>query len=136
MLPVKDRYDELFEIEMEGWCYGITHFPGEISPGLIHRVIRELTDVYRGAIEHNYAFNILDVAAKMCKAAKYLIDEREITFAILAHLPNPVTLTEEGQFVLAQIVDQAEQAYGGAIERLEKKWAWETRKLTGNRQAA
>jgi len=37
--------------------------------------------------------------------------------------------------VLAQIVDQAEQAYGGALEWLEKKWAYEARKLQ-NREAA
>ena len=128
MLKVIDRYDEIFEIEIDGWCYGVANFPGEISTGLVHRVVRELTDVFRAAIEHNYVFNILGVAEKISKAAKYLIDEREITFSILAQLPNPVTISEDQQFVLAQIVDQAEQAYGGAIERLEKKWAWETKK--------
>lgn len=128
MLKVIDRYDEIFEIEIDGWCYGITNFPGEISAGLVHRVIRELTDVFRAAVEHNYVFNILSVSDKIAKAAKYLIDEREITFSILAQLPNPVTISEDQQFILAQIVDQAEQAYGGAIDRLEKKWAWETKK--------
>jgi hypothetical protein len=128
MIKVKDRYDEVFEIEIDGWCYGITNFPGEVSSGLVHRVIRELTDVFRAAIEHNYVFNILNIADRISKAAKYLIDEREITFSILAQLPNPVTINEDQQFVLAQIIDQAEQAYGGAIERLEKKWAWETKK--------
>ena len=128
MLKVKDRYDEVFEIEIDGWCYGITNFPGEVSSGLVHRVIRELTDVFRAAVEHNYVFNLLNVADRISKAAKYLIDEREITFSILAQLPNPVTINEDQQFILAQIVDQAEQAYGGAIERLEKKWAWETKK--------
>lgn len=135
MLKVLDRYDEIFEIEIDGWCYGVTNFPGEVSAGLVHRVIRELTDVFRTAIEHNYVFNILSVSDKISKAAKYLIDEREITFSILAQLPNPVTITEDQQFILAQIVDQAEQAYGGAIERLEKKWAWETKK-NDSKQAA
>lgn len=134
MLTVKDRFDEIFEIEIDGWCYGVTNFPGEVSSGLIHRVIRELTDVFLASIEHNYVFNILTVAERMSKAAKFLIDEREITFSILAQLPNPVLLTEDQQFILAQIVDQAEQAYGGAVERLERKWAWETKK--GDKEAA
>lgn len=135
MLKVKDRYDELFDIEIDGWCYGVTHFPGEVSPGLVHRVVKELTDVFRGAIVHNYVFNMLDVAERISKSAKYLIDEKEIAFSILAQLPNPLTLDEEGQFVLAQVVDQAEQAYGGAIERLERKWAWEAKKMV-DREAA
>ncbi len=134
MLKVRDRFDEVFEIEIEGWCYGITNFPGEISSGLVHRVIRELTDVFFNAIVHNYAFNILSVAERLSRAAKFLVDEREITFSILAQLPNPIVITEEQQFILAQIIDQAEQAYGGAVERLEKKWAWEAKK--GDKRAA
>ena len=128
MIKVKDRYDEVFEIEIDGWCYGVSNFPGEVSSGLVHRVIRELTDIFRAAIEHYYVFNLLSVSERISKAAKYLIDEREITFSILAQLPNPVTINEDQKFVLAQIIDQAEQAYGGAIERLEKKWAWEAKK--------
>lgn len=134
MLKVKDRFDEVFEIEIEGWCYGITNFPGEVSSGLVHRVIRELTDVFFAAITHNYAFNILSVAERLSRAAKFLVDEREITFSILAQLPNPIVISEEQQFILAQIVDQAEQAYGGAVERLERKWAWEAKK--GDKRAA
>jgi hypothetical protein len=128
-MQVSDRYDEVFEIEIDGWCYGLTNFPGEVSSGLVHRVVNELTDVFLAAIEHNYVFNILSVAERVSKAAKYLIDEREITFSILAQLPNPTTLNEDQKFVLAQIVDQAEQAYGGALERLEKKWSWEMKKV-------
>jgi hypothetical protein len=135
MLKVTDKYDEVFEIEIDGWCYGITNFPGEISSGLVHRVIRELTDVFRAGIEHHYVFNLINVAERISKAAKYLIDEREITFSILAQLPNPVTVNEDQKFVLAQIIDQAEQAYGGAIERLEKKWAWEMKKSQSSKAA-
>jgi hypothetical protein len=61
--------------------------------------------------------------------SKYLVDEREITFSILSQLPNPATLGEDGQFVLGQIVDQVEQAYGGALERLERKWSTERRRV-------
>ena len=135
MLKVIDKYDEVFEIEIDGWCYGITNFPGEISSGLVHRVIRELTDVFRAGIEHHYVFNLINVSERISKAAKYLIDEREITFSILAQLPNPVTVNEDQKFVLAQVIDQAEQAYGGAIERLEKKWAWEMKKSQSSKAA-
>jgi hypothetical protein len=125
MVDVIDRYDEVFEVEIDGWCYGITNYPGEIFPGLVHRIIKELGDTFLAAVEHNVVFDILDISLRFSRAAKYLVDEREICFSILGHLPNPATLNEDGQFVVAQILDQAEQAYGGAVERLEKKWALE-----------
>ena len=125
MVDVIDRYDEIFEVEIDGWCYGITNYPGEIFAGLVHRILKELSETFRAAVEHNVIFDILDVSLKFSRAAKYLVDEREICFSILAQLPNPSELNEDSQFVLAQIIDQAEQAYGGAVERLEKKWALE-----------
>lgn len=123
-----DRYDEVFNVEIDGWCYGIANYPGEVFAGLVHRIIKELGATFRTAIEQNVVFDILDVSLRFSRAAKYLVDEREICFSILAHLPHPSTLNEDGQFTLAQIIDQAEQAYGGALERLEKKWHVEKRK--------
>lgn len=125
MNDIINRYDEVLNAEIDGWCYGITNYPGEIFPGLVHRVVRELAPSFQAAIEHNVVFDILDISLRFSRAAKYLVDEREICFVILAHLPNPTELTEDGQFILAQIIDQAEQAYGSAVERLEKKWAVE-----------
>lgn len=127
MLPVKDRYDEVFKSEMEGWCYGISNFPGEIFPGLVHRVIKELAPSFREAVEHHLVFNVIETSQKFSKAAKYLIPDKEIAFSILSQLPNPTTLDEDAQFVMAQIIDQVERSYGGALERLQKKWGWEKR---------
>lgn len=121
-MTVKDSFEEIFKVEIDGWCYGIANYPGEIFAGLIHRVVKELAGSFRAAIEHNVVFDILDLSLKLSRAAKYLVDEREVCFSILAQLPNPSDLGEEAQFTLAQIVDQAEQSYGGALERLEKKW--------------
>ena len=127
-LPVKGHFDEIFNIEIDGWCYGLQNYPGEIYPGLVHAVLRELAPSYRAAIEHNLVFNILEVAKRFSRAAKYLIHEKEICFSILAQLPNPTSLDEDGQYVLAQIIDQAEQHHGGALVRLQRKWAWEREK--------
>lgn len=122
MIEVKDRFDEIFTIELDAWCYGISTYPGEVFPGLIHRVVKELGLTFREAVRHNYAFDIIDTATKLSKAGKYLIDEKEITFAILAQLPNPLTLDEDQQYILANLIDQVEQTYGGALERLQRKW--------------
>jgi len=122
MFPIKDRYDEVFEIEIDGWCFGLTNYPGEVTPQIVHRIIRELAATFQAAIEHNVIFNILDVAAKFANASRYLIHDQELAFAILAQLPNPATLAEEQQCVLGLVIDQVEQAYGGALDSFYKRW--------------
>ncbi|MCB0332085.1 MAG: hypothetical protein KDD55_01230 [Bdellovibrionales bacterium] len=126
-MEVKDRFDEIFSIEVEGWCYGIQNYPGEVFPGLIHAVIRELKPSYKAAVQHFLVFDVLTVSKNLSRASKYLVHEKEIAFCILAQLPNPSELDEDEQFVLAQIIDQVEQAYGGALDRLQRKWAYERR---------
>lgn len=127
MLGVKDKYDEVFQIEMEGWAYGIANYPGEIFPELIFRVMRELEPSFVAAIEHHHVFNIVEVATMFSKAAKYLVHEKDITFCILSLFPPPGKFDEDGQFVMAQIIDEVEKTYGGALERLEKKWRWDSK---------
>ena len=124
-IRVKDRYDEVFAVEIDGWCYGISNFPGEISAPLVYRIVKELNTAFREAIEHHYAFDLLELSAKIARAAKYLVDEKEIAFCILAQFPEPEAFEQGAQYVLAEIVDQVERSYGGAIERLKAKWAWE-----------
>ena len=55
-------------------------------------------------------------------------------FSILAQLPSPFVLDEEEQFVLAQIIDKAEQKYGNVLERLNRKWHWEQHVLQSEKQ--
>ncbi len=121
-LQVADKYNEIFEIESDCWCYGFVKFPGEITPALVHRVIKELAGIFKAAIDHNYVFNLGETAQLIHESVGKVIDEKEITFAILAQFPQPCELSEDGQFIMAQIIDQAEQRFGGVLERLEKKW--------------
>lgn len=127
MLPVKDRYDEVFSIEIDGWCYGLSNFPGEMFPGLVHRVIKELGPSFRIAIEHHVVFDVIDISQRFSKAAKYLIHEKEVAFSILVQMPNPFSMNEDHQFIIGQIVDRVEQAYPGALERIQRKWVAERR---------
>lgn len=122
MFPVKNRYDEVFEIEIDGWCFGLTNYPGEISAPVVHRIIRELASSFQAAIDHNVVFNIIQIAGKFSEAARFLIHEQEIAMAIVAQLPNPATLLEEQQCVLGLVIDQVEQAYPGALESFYKRW--------------
>ena len=50
MLEVINRYDEVFQIEMDGWCFGITNYPGEVSAQVVHRIIRELASSFQAAM--------------------------------------------------------------------------------------
>jgi hypothetical protein len=115
-------FEEIFNVELDGWCYGISSFPGETHPALVHRVIKELSASFRDAVDNGYAFNILDVSTKLSRAAKYLVAEKEIAMAILYQIPNPADLDDQAQFVAAQLVDQVEKAYSGALEKIQKKW--------------
>lgn len=126
-MNVLSKYNEVFQIEMEGWAHGLQNYPGEIFPELVFRVVRELEPRFIKAIEHNYAFNIVEVATMFSKAAKYLVHEKDITFCILSILPPVTHFAEEAQYVLGQIIDQVETTYGGALERLEKKWQYDVR---------
>jgi hypothetical protein len=122
MFPVKNRYDEVFEIEIDGWVFGLTNYPGEISAPVLHRIIRELATSFHAAIDHNVVFNILDIAGKFSEASRFLIHEQEVALAIVAQLPNPANLLEEQQCVLGLVIDQVEQAYPGALENFYKRW--------------
>ena len=134
-LEVKHSFNEIFDVEVDGWCYGLTHFPGEIHPAIVFRVIKELSLAFNEAVKAHYVFNVLDLALKLSRSAKYLVGEREIAFAILAELPNPLELSEEEQFIVAQIVDQVEQAYGGVVERLTRKWRQDHERVRTKRAA-
>lgn len=125
---VKDHYDEIFQVELDGWCYGFSHFSGQVSSALVHRVIKELAPSFRTAIERNYAFDLLKAAAKLSRAAGCMVDTREVVFSMLANLPAPYDLDEEGQFILGLIIDQAERAYGQVLEHLERKWRKERKR--------
>ncbi|MCB0335857.1 MAG: hypothetical protein KDD62_06110, partial [Bdellovibrionales bacterium] len=125
MVNVKNNIDRVFAIELKAWCYGIERYPGEVYPGLVHAIVRELGPIIQEAIVNHYAFNILETAETISKAAKYLVHQKEVAFSILAYFPLPGTLDEDAQFVMAQIIDQVEAEYGGALERLKKKWQYE-----------
>ena len=122
-------YGQIFELEMDGWCYGIESYPGEIFPALVHAVIKDLAPCFISSLENGYVFSVLALADKFSKASKFTVHAKEIAFSILAQFPHPNTLNEEGKYTLAQVIDEVEQAHGGALDRLQRKWS-------SNKQAA
>jgi len=113
MFAVIGRYDEVFKIEMDGWSFGISNYPGEVSPSIVHRIVRELASSFQAAIEHNVKFS---------ESAKSLVHPEEIALAMVAQLPNPAILTEEQRCVLGQILDRVDQAHSGALNNFYRRW--------------
>ena len=117
-----DRYSEIFAIEIEGWCYGIEHYPGEVHPALVHRIIKELGESFRMAISHGVEFNVIELAGKISKAAKYLLPERDVALSVLSQLPCPTGLNEQETQTLHAIVLNVDSVYPGTLQRLQRKW--------------
>ncbi|NDC39025.1 MAG: hypothetical protein EBZ48_13410 [Proteobacteria bacterium] len=129
MAPKSWSYEEVFNVEIDGWCYGIENYPGEFYPNLVHLIIREMKPMLKGVLEKGVVFNIVGIAEKMAKASKYRVHEKELAFSILAQLPNPSELSEDGQYAMAQVLDKVEQVYEGVLERLERRWSADKRQV-------
>jgi hypothetical protein len=115
ILPKALNADGQWDSVVERWCFGLAQYPGEINTRLVHFAVREMRGDLQEAIEACCVIDVLDTALQLSRAAKYLVDEREIAYQILQTLPDPTALNEEQQFTLCQIVDQVENAYGDAI---------------------
>lgn len=115
-------YADIFALEIDSWCYGLSRYGGELTPALVHRVVEELAPVFRSALDYKFVFDLLGTSKKIQGASSKVVDELEITLNILSQLPSPYALDEERQFVYAQIIDQADKAYGGVLECFEKRW--------------
>jgi hypothetical protein len=117
------RYQEVFAVEIEGWCYGISQYPGEIFPALIFSIIKELAPSFHQAIVCGVEVDVLDIAMKLSRAAKYLVDEQEIGMRVFLLLPNLAELPVHSQNVLEKIIQKVDTTYPGAASLLEEKWA-------------
>jgi hypothetical protein len=121
-----DPYKEVFEIEVEGWCDGITNYSGEISYPLVFSVIRELSPSFKRAIEKGIEVDVVDIAGRLCKAAKYLVDEQRIAFDILCEFPNPLLQDEQTKSFVDMLIERLEETYPGARDYAETRWTYES----------
>lgn len=121
----KLAFEELFEIEIEGWRYGIEKNVSDLNPNLLHNVIKEMSESFVIAIQNKHVFNVIKIANDFSKASNKLANPKEIAFYILATFPHPNNFNSEQKMTLAKLIDQIEKEYGGAKERLKKRWAEE-----------
>jgi hypothetical protein len=126
---VNKSFEEIFEIELKCWCFGISQTSEKVDHKVLHRIIKEFSSVFRESIEQLYAFDIIETAQRLIEASRSSVSEREIAFYILSYLPTPSELTKEQSQVLELIIQKLEDTHGGAFERVEKKWEASKRKL-------
>ncbi|HMO02299.1 MAG TPA: hypothetical protein PKD37_06415 [Oligoflexia bacterium] len=122
MFKPRDRYDEVFEIEVAGWCYGLEHYPSGVTKELAYAVIKELAPSFRKAIESFFAFDLISVADRFAKSSQGAINVNEAALCILSLLPNPTTLEANCVGVLGEIIESAESVIPGVGEKLQSKW--------------
>ena len=115
-------YQRIFQIEIDGFCHGIRNYPGEIYDELVHIIIEDLADSVLLAIKDGYSFNLLTVAEKICEATKFRISAEGTVAKLLSILPHPGKLSEDEQFVLAQIIDGVDRIIPGTLDRLQWEW--------------
>src|SRR5262249_41765309 len=108
--------------ELDCFLYGVEHYPGELSRSIIQSVVREMLITWQDAVASCCVLDVIGVARRFARAAKYEVSEEDVAFLILYLLPHPAQLTEPQQGTLATFIDQVETAYGGAVERMERRW--------------
>ncbi len=118
---------EIFDVEIEGWCYGLRNYPGEVYTELVSCVLDEVSPCFKAALEVGYAFNVLDIAEKFVEAGHYIVDHYTITKLICQKLPNPSKIEDEDElYVVANILDKIESQYVGIHVVMENFWNEQT----------
>ena len=116
-------FEEVFEIELKCWCYGLERVDEVVDASVLHKVIKEFSPVLKEAIQNKYEFSIVDVATRFVTAAKCKQLLREIVYYLSSHLPAPFELKEEEKEILNKIISTAELKYQGINKRYSQKWS-------------
>jgi len=115
-------YQDVFNIEVNGWCHGIAQYPGEISQALVFSAVQALGASFRKAILEKVAIDIVDIASRLSKSSKYLVSEQDIILRILANFPHPSSVDEESRQIMLKILEQVDRKFKGIKSLLELKW--------------
>ncbi|MEX0598079.1 MAG: hypothetical protein WD512_16445 [Candidatus Paceibacterota bacterium] len=119
-------FPELFELEIESWRGGIEANQKQIGSKDIHNITKEIASIFEMSIQHNYVFDLPLIANKFSRASNGKVNPKEIAFYILSIIPHPSNFNEEEKKTLLQIINQTEHEFGGAKERLQKRWYQKT----------
>lgn len=121
-LPVEsDNIEKLFSLEIESWCHGLAQFQEPVSPKLMYALVQEMSGTFLAAVSAHYAFDLVGVAKRLHTVSDGIVNEKELTFYILAHLPNPSILNSECLAVFKSIVARAQNIYPDVVKKFESR---------------
>lgn len=109
-------YTEIFPVEIEGWCAGISSFPGELSALTVKRVILQLQPSFLMALRSGIQIDIVTIARQFTIAARGVVSVREVAEWIMLALPAPQYLSEEELYTLGDVIAMAEPSITGLVE--------------------
>ena len=119
----KDDPENIFRLDIDSWCYGLSRFSGNITPKLIHALIREMSGTFLYAIKNQYAFSVVSVAKCLHEASEGAANLKELALHIIACLPNPSILDEKQLTVFEEIIAQANRIYPDVVHKFESRLA-------------
>jgi hypothetical protein len=136
--PRKLTFAEIFELEINAWCYGLANFPGEMSIALVYSVLRELIPLFHAAVRHETVANLPLFGRMLTRVSDYKISPVEACFSTMVLYMNP--FDDEGRWIntILATVTEVERVYpdAGLLTRLARKWRWEIEKRQQDRALA
>lgn len=119
-----------FDLEVESWVHGLWKFPGEVFPGLVQNVLKEMLVLWHVAVERSCPFPIARISRRMAQALGQLVSEEEVILGLCALLPHPWYVAALPRITLALIVEQAAERSPGLALRMRESWANSAHRIT------
>ena len=119
----REDVENVFRLDIDSWCYGLSRFSGNLTPKLIHALIREMSGSFLYAVENLYAFSVVRVAQRLHEVSENIVNEKELAFHIIACLPNPSILSPERFAVFEEIIEQVNRVYPDVVQKFQSRLA-------------
>ena len=110
-----------FTLEITSWLQALQKFPSEISPKLVHGLIKEMSGTFLFAIKGNFAFSLIEIAERIDAISNSVVPKKEIVFSLIAHLPSPKIIDQNEKDTLLNIIGSTAKEYPEIVKRFEKK---------------
>ena len=116
---------DIFDLDIQAWCYGLKNYPGQINTDLVAAVLNEVAPCFKEALKANLQFRVVDIAEQFVEASHYVVDHYTITKLICQSFPNPNDLSDDMDelYLIANILDEIEGQYVGFHTVMENYWS-------------
>jgi hypothetical protein len=120
-LVPNEQAEKDFALEIDSWCSALKRFPEPLTSKLMYALINEMSGSFLKAVNGHFAFDLVRLAKRLYEISEAIINEKELVFYILAHLPNPTQLDVAGLSTFEEIVAEAEKVYPDVVQKLKNR---------------